>query len=178
MTRKLTEENMSRKRVGSTMLKAAENPSKVNTEKCSLWLVKWKSMCDLLSCQNSSGVSPLTLCLCFYSTCPSWNRKSKILTGRFWIWGSTLGEVDLEKEAKQSLEKNKTTQTKAGSQESIINQRQTAESGTHCIQRQLLLWRCLETVADWDEGWRKKCIHSSFYTMNNIFSYISFFVQP
>ena len=146
------------------MLKAAENPSKVNTEKCSLWLVKWKSMCDLLSCQNSSGVSPLTLCLCFYSTCPSWNRKSKILTGRFWIWGSTLGEVDLEKEAKQSLEKNKTTQTKAGSQESIINQRQTAESGTHCIQRQLLLWRCLETVADWDEGWREKCIHSSFYT--------------
>jgi len=56
--------------------------------------------------------------------------------------------VDLEKGAKQTLEKNKTTQTKAGSQESIINQRQTAESGTCCIQRQLLLWRCLETVAD------------------------------
>ena len=68
---KLTEENVSRKRVGSTMLKAAENPNNVNTEKCSLWLVKWKSMCELLSCQNSSGLSPLTLCLCLYSTCPS-----------------------------------------------------------------------------------------------------------
>lgn len=36
MTRKLTEESISRKTVGSTMLNAAENPSKVNPEKCSL----------------------------------------------------------------------------------------------------------------------------------------------